>query len=326
VAAGDLHEAVILAAEDHAVCATAALTGLPQSLAFHREGALMAAASDDGTVALCEAATGTVWTVVPVAAHFLKFSGDGQDLLVTESGGAVHAWPVLLPVAFREWPELSRNKADGPVYSMALSPGGSRLLTVTMGCVAVWSVAEERQTGFRLLENQRIDAPASAFWLTDSTILLQVPGGLERLTIDASGKPGASERLPKVPGSTVLCILPDGGWLVKVKDEDGKESCELWPGGDSAGARPATTPAEGDKEVSARHRNSGHKAALTNGGVIEVQGAQGPEVRLTPPLSPGVRALQFSPDGSRLFALTRQHRVISWNLPELSMALDRLGL
>jgi hypothetical protein len=43
-------------------------------------------------------------------------------------------------------------------------------------------------------------------------------------------------------------------------------------------------------------------------------------------MQPGVRALQFSPDGRRVFALTRQHRVISWNLDELSAALDELGL
>jgi hypothetical protein len=209
---------------------------------------------------------------------------------------------------------------------MALSPGGSRLLTVTMGCVALWSVPEEQQTGFRLLENQRIDAPASAFWLTDSTILLQVPGGLERLTIDASGKPGVSERLPKVPGSTVLNVQPDGAWLMKVKDEDGKESCELWPAGNATAARPAAMPEEAAKEAYASHQASGQSARLTNGDVIEVRRTQGKEMRLTPPLNPGVRAVQFSTDGRCLFVLTRQHRVFSWDLAGLSAALDGLGL
>jgi WD40 repeat protein len=325
VAAGDRHEAVILAANDRAVCATVALTGVPQFLAFHPDGTLLAAASDDATVALCEAATGTAWTSLAFAAQALEFTADGRELLVSASGGAIHAWRVSLPVAWHEWPESPRNKSDGPVYSMALSPGGARLLTVSMGCVAVWSVPEERQTGFRLLENQRIDAPASAFWLTNSTILLQVPGGLERLTVDASGMPGASERLPRVPGSTVLNVQPDGGWLVKLKDEDGKESCELWPDGNAAAAQPAPLQTALPPTITAIHAD-GQQASLTNGDIIEWRRPSGPEMRLTAPLNPGVRALQFSPDGRRLFVLTRQHRMFSWDFDKLSAALDARGL
>lgn len=326
IATGDRHEAVILAANDLAVCATATLTGLPQVLAFHPGGSLIAVASDDGVVALCESATGTRWTSLPFAARKLEFSPDGSELLATTANNDVHGWRVSLPVAFHEWPESPRNKADGPVYSMALSPDGSRLLTVTMGCVAVWSVPEQRQTGFRLLENQRIDAPASAFWLTDNTVLLQVPGGLERLKIDASGKPGASERLPKVPGTTVLKVQPDGGWVVKVKDEDGNESCETWPAGDAAAARPVSMPEKDSGIITAMHPVNGQKAALTSGDIIEVRLANGTEMHLTLPLNPSVRALQFSSDGQRLLMLTRQHRLFSWDLVGLSAALDGFGL
>jgi len=112
---------------------------------------------------------------------------------------------------------------------------------------------------------------------------------------------------------------------MKVKDEDGKESCELWPDGNAAAAQPAALPTAPPATVTAIHAD-GQQASLTNGDVIEWRRPNGPEMRLTAPLNPGVRALQFSPDGRRLFVLTRQHRMFSWDFDELTAALDERGL
>ena len=325
-AVGDRREAVILAAESGATCTTVAVTGTPQFLAFHPDGTLLAVASDDGNIALCEAATGATWTTFHFPANSLKFSADGKDLQATGGDGVIRAWPVSLPTAFREWPEPPRSKEDGAVLGMALSPNGSHLLTVATGCIAVWSVAEQRQTGYHLLENQRIDVRASAWWLNDAEILIQVPGGLERMTIDPKGKPGASLRVPKVPGSTVLDVRPDGGWIVSMQDEDGKTACELWPGGNSEEAHPVEPPPDPEMTITATHPASGQSATLAGDDTIVVRRADGSVLRLIPPLDPGVRALRFSHDGKRLLVLTRVHRVFSWDLTFLAAELDANGL
>ena len=325
-ALGDRREVTILAAESGAVCTTAAMTGMPRHINFHPDGSLLAVAVDDGTVAICEAASGVTWTVLHTPAESLEFSTDGSELRATDPDGLVRTWSVSMPVAFQQWSEPARSKEDGAISGMAHSPGGSHLLTVASGCLAVWSLAERRQTGLQLLETQRIDADASAWWLSDTAILLQVPGGLERLTIGADGTIESHERLPKVPGSKVLGVQSDGGWIVSLKDEDGGTSCEVWPGGNPAQARPATVPGGVEKSVAAVHAASGQSAALTDDGAIEWRRADTTLTRLMPPLNPGVRALSFSQDGRQLIILTRQHRVFSWDLSELSEKLDELGL
>lgn len=325
-AVGDRREAVILAAQNGAVCTTVAVTGVPQHLAFHPDGTLLAVASDDGSIAICEAATGATWTTFHFPANSLAFSADGKELQATGDDGVARAWPVSLPAAIHAWPEPPRSKEDGAVLGMALSPDGSHLLTVATGCIAIWSVTAERQSGYHLLENQRIDVRAAAWWLSNSEILIQVPGGLERMTIDSAGKPGESLRVAKVPGSTVLDVRPDGGWIVSVEDEDGKTSCELWPGGNPDDARAVENPPEPLKTITAADPPGKQTATLSNDDTIVVRRPDGSVIRLVPPLDPGVRALRFSNDGQRLLVLTRLHRVLSWDLAGLSRALDANGL
>ncbi len=325
-AVGDRREAVILAAENGALCTTVAVTGVPQLLAFHPSGTLLAVASDDGSIAVCEAATGVTWTTLPFPANRLTFSADGGELQAAGDDGVTRVWRVSLPTAFHEWPEPPRSKEDGAVLGMAPSPDGTRLLTVATGCIGVWSVADQRQTGYHLLENQRIDDRAAAWWLSDAEILIQVPGGLERMTIDAAGKPGEPLRVPKVPGSTVLDVRSDGGWIVSVKDEEGNTSCELWPGGNSDQARPIEKPPELPQSIATDDPASGQTATLSNDDTVVIRRRDGSTLRLTVPLNPGARALWFSRDGRRLLVLTRLHRVFSWDLVGLSSALDANGL
>lgn len=325
-AVGDRREAVILAAENGAVCSTAAVTGLPQHLAFHPDGTLLAVASDDGNIAVCEAATGATWTPLHFPANSLAFSADGRELQATGNDGVIRAWQVSPPTAFHGWPESPRTKEDGAVLGMALSPDGTHLLTVATGCIAVWSVADQCQTRYHLLENQRIDVRASAWWLSDAEILIQVPGGLERMTIDSAGKPGATVRVPKVPGSTVLDVRPDGGWIVSMQDEDGQTAHELWPGGNSEQAHPVGSPPDLEMAITATHPASGQSATLAEGDTTVVRRADGSVMRLIPPLDPGVRALRFSNDGRCLLVLTRLHRVFSWDLTVLAAELDANGL
>ena len=326
MAAGGRREAVILAAENGDVCTTVAVTGMPQHLAFHPDGSLLAIAADDGSIAICETATGTAWTTLHLVAKSLAFTVDGESLRVLDEDGTTQTFPVSLPTAFHEWSEAPRAKADGAVLGMSLSPDGSRALTTSTECIAVWSVKDEHQTGYYLLENQRTDARVSAWWLGDREILLQVPGGLERLAIDSAGKPGESTRVPKVPGSVVLDVRTDGSWIVSVADEEGDRTYELWPGGNPEKAVQTPAPPKPDPKITASHPASGTSAALTDSGAVEVRRPDGSVMRLIPPLSPGVKALLFSQDGRKLILLTRTHRVFSWDLEDLASALDANGL
>ena len=320
-AAGDRREVVVLSAEDGSICATVPVTGIPQHVAIAPGGALLAVASDDGSIAVCETATGETWCAFRFAVTALEFSGG--VLRATGDDGRIREWSLHRPAAFHAWSEPPRAKGDGAVFGMAFSPGASHLLTVSNGGVAVWSVAEERQTGFHLLENQRIDVRSAAWWLGEHEILLQVPGGLERLAIDESGKPGKTVRVPRIPGSTVLDVVPDG-WLVSVTDDEGGKSCEMWPGGDPEQARPAEFADE--SAVVGAAGPDGVRAVLGSDGVIEVTRVDGNRMRLVLPHDPGVRAMAFSRDGGRLLVLTRLHRVCTSDLAELSKTLDGMGL
>ncbi len=323
VAAGDRREVVLLTAADGSTCATMPVTGVPQHLAFDPGGELLAVASDDGVIALGDAATGATWCKLKFQASALVFSATGDELRATGSDGRVRIWPVFSPESVLEWSEPARAKSDGAVFGMSFSPDGKHLLTVSNGCLAVWSVADRRQTGHHLLENQRIDVQSAAWWLGDREVLIQVPGGLERLSIGREGKPGATKRVPRVPGSSVLDVLPDGGWRVSVIDEEGEKSCELWPGGDPEKSQPAEPPAARSPKVTATAGEL--TATLDDLGAIELVRADGRRMRLILPLDPGVRVLGFSRDGRQLIALTRLHRIFAWDLEKLAVRLDELG-
>jgi WD40 repeat protein len=324
VAAGDRREVVLLTAADGSTCATMPVTGVPQHLAIDPGGGLLAVASDDGVIALGDAATGATWCKLKFQASALAFSATGDELRATGSDGRVRTWPVFSPESVLEWSEPARAKSDGAVFGMSFSPDGKHLLTVSNGCLAVWSVADRRQTGHHLLENQRIDVQSAAWWLGDREVLIQVPGGLELLSIGPDGKPGATKRVPRVPGSSVLDVLPDGGWRVSVIDEEGEKSCELWTGGDPEKAQPAEPPAARSPKVTATAGEL--TATLDDLGAIELVRVDGRRMRLILPLDPGVRALAFSRDGRQLIALTSLHRIFAWDLEKLAVRLDELGL
>ena len=208
---------------------------------------------------------------------------------------------------------------------MALSPDASRLLTFSAGCVALWSMENMRQTGVILLENQRVDDRASAWWLGNQEILLQVPGGLERVALDAGGIPGAKQRVKRMPGASVRDVRPDGTWVVRVPDEEGHFVHETWPSGDADSAFLLDNAPEPTDATTARHQASGRTARWEDGR-IHVTGPAGRSQILTLPDHGGIAALVFSADGQRILGVTRTHRVFFWDLPALAAALSRAGL
>lgn len=324
VATGDRREVVILSSEDGKTCLSMTLTGVPQSVAFHPGGSLLAVATDDGSISIADAATGHTWMALQHKAGSIRFSVDGKKLEATLDDETVLAWSISLPLALSAWTELPRSKSDGAVTGLSLSPGGKHVLTVAGNCIAVWSVTESRQSDYHLLENQRIDAKTSAWWLNDRQVLLQVPGGLERIEIAENGKISIPTRLPKVPGSSVLDVLKNGDWIVSVLGEDGNPYCEVWVEGNSEKSKPMPQPVE-ERSIMAEHETKGQSAILAKENEIELLTREGLRMRLMLPLNPGVRRLAFSPDGNQLLILTRQHRMFSWDLRELTANLDARG-
>lgn len=314
IAMGDRREALVFCAEDGKPCATIPTSGIPEHLALDHEGQLLAVASGDGLLAIHDAADGMVYSSLPHRSLGLSFDGPSRLRSLTEDGGTC-VWTIERPFdLFQVWNEKPRAKSDGVVSRLAISPNGKHLLTASAGCIAVWSVDGERQTVMIPLENQRVDDRASAWWLGDDAILIQVPGGLERVPVDHQGHPGKTERLARVPGSTVLDVTTEGHWLVSVLNEDGEPEHELWPGGDSAKA-------------------TAHDGIIPeSGGAIEVRGNQvvvsatdGKPWRLTIPNATGIADACATRDGSLVIIVTMDHRVMSWRMKTLAGTLDAAG-
>lgn len=291
--------------------------GWPVQLQFHPAGGLLACVTDEPAVLLCDRLDGRVRTSIPVAAQSLRFSEDGSTFTTMDAAGRAQGWRLENPLGFREWTRMPQSEADGTVFKLALSHDGRFLLTTATAGIRIWSVAEGRQTGFYAVENQRIDAPTGAWWLRGDAleILVQVPGGLERVPIDPAGRPGAPRRVARQPGTTVIDVTEEGNWLVTSVDPDAPP-CEAWLGGDPGTAHPVSLPG---KEGDVVHSRDGRRGARQlDHDVIQYSSASESALwRLIPPERLGVRACVFSLDGERLLVLGREHRVFVWELGKL---------
>jgi hypothetical protein len=245
VALGETRAVVLFEAATGRRLASLALDGWPEHLAFHPAGGVLAVADAGGRLTLADSVTGRLTASVAARLQALEFAPDGSVLRGTDSDGRSRAWTLEASDVFREWRPAPARTADGSVFGLKVSPNGTRLLTTATAGVRLWSVPAARETGFHAVENQRIDAATAAWWLGDSEFLVQVPGGLERVGLDADGRPGASRRVPRPPGATVLDVRMDGAWLVRQADDEGGSFLELWPHGDSARAVAAGTEARG---------------------------------------------------------------------------------
>ena len=272
-------------------------------------------ASDDGMLTVFDAADGSAWISLPHASESIAFGAGGESLRSVGKDGGRSEWKLDLPVAFKTWSEKPRARMDGVVSDLEISPDGKRLLTVSAGSVALWSVAEARQTGIIGLENQRTDDRASAWWLGNSEILVLVPGGLERVAVDAEGVPGERRQVKRAPGATVQDVRQNGDWLVAVLDDEGNRGFELWPAGDRDKAAALAGPPPTDAPA----------ARILDEETIALNDTDGTPLKLTAPNRPGIVAVCRSRDGGRLIAVTKAHRVISWDLEKLRQALDGAG-
>ena len=286
-------------------------TGWPEQLVMHPQGQLLAIAQDDRTITLAELTTGRIWTTLPDAATRVHFNAAGTHLL-TEN----RAWLLQPPLALREWESTTSIQTAETDFDLALSPDGQWLLTTATSGVRIWSVPSGRQTGFHPADNQRTDAPTAAWWLDSRTLLVQVPGGLDRVAVNEKGEPEAPKKILRPPGSSVISMLPDGSWLVRILDEDGLQTMERWPNGESSKALPAS--------ISDVSPAADLKSKIHPDGSIRVVGDAIP-FRLIPPQSATPISLVLSKEGHHLIALCADHRVLAWDLTALRSALMNEG-
>ena len=315
-ALGDQRQVLVLSAESGALASTIPTGGMPKHLALDPAGGLLAVASDDGMLTVFDAADGSVWSSLPHASDGLAFGANGESLRSMGKDGRLSEWKLALPVAFKTWSEIPRFRMDGQVSDLKISSDGKWLLTVSAGCAALWSVAEARQTGIIGLESQRVDDRASAWWLGNSEILIQVPGGLERVAVDAEGQPGERRQVKRVPGATVLDVQQNGDWLVAIWDELGNRVFELWPSGNPGQATVLQHPPPVPDDPATK---------ILDEETIEHIGTTGLPLKLTAPNRPGIVTACRTRDGGRLIAVTKTHRVISWDLEKLRNTLDSAG-
>jgi len=124
---------------------TTTFEGFVRSSAFSPAGNVLAVASDENSVRLFDAASGTVlatlkgnrWGVMSLA-----YSHDGTRLVTGGGDGTVKIWDMT---SFRELLTLGLTGHVSPIDSVAFSPDGRRLVAVGYGGVKMWLTATDAE-------------------------------------------------------------------------------------------------------------------------------------------------------------------------------------
>ena len=174
-------------------------------------------------------------------------------------------------------------------------------------------MGEGHLVSFYHVENQRLDARTEAWWLSDDKILIQIPGALEVLSLSPDLKLAFESKVPRHPGSVVLDILGNGDYLVEGYNDDEELEQFIWPEGDYKAAAPA-----GKVRVSPDTKTP---AKILGGRSIVLDGNY--DFELTPPTDARILQVISSRDGSHLFAIGEDHRILDWNIEELLAELER---
>ena len=286
----------------------------PEAIAVDDETSVLAVLTDTASLDLVSVSSGEVLAAFPSpVTDRVHFSG---DLLMTSYKDEVQSvYEVLRPLGYHEWDTAAATSTTNTLTGARLSEDGRRLLTFSTFGLEVWNVEKRQMLDFHSTDNQRIDAVTRAWWLpgTSDTIILQVPGALQRITLDAQGMISSVEDLDRVPGSNILDILPSGDWIVRQLDEDGGSEIERWTLGNSDAFKPEANWT-GPLKVQG--------AKLVGDETIKVMG---PDLTLTLPRPMQSIFLQFSPDRSRLYGAASDHTIDEWNFSELLDALEEDG-
>lgn len=285
VSKGDRMGVTIYDVPSKKVFAALALRAWPESLAFRPEGQELALRFADGSVSYVTA---------------------GGEWLIENAPGTM---VLSQPVGFRQWSGQALAQGEAVSYHGAVSPDERWLVTTSALGLQVWSLTERHSVAYHPVGNQRIDALTDAWWLSATELLVQIPGGLERMMVSDEGEILEVEKLSRVPGTKVVEVFPTGEWLMSVLDEDGVKSLEIWPKGNSEEARMPETHEVIERESASEARVIRHLDWVL-------------------PLPQGeVLSDYFVVDQDRrVVALTRDYRIYEWDLEALDGALKSKNL
>jgi WD40 repeat protein len=280
------------------------------SVAFSRDGHLLATASKDGAARLWDTATGTP-RGSPLrhrdSVSVVAFAADGRTVATGSVDGTARLWDAETGRAVGE-----PLRHQGPVQSLDFSPDATLLVTGSFdGFVRLWDCRNGLPHGWPLRHPG--DVTSVAFSPDGSLVASAAASGPARIWSVWPNLPTATHRF--IHDGRVYCLAlssPDGKMLA-TGSSDG--ACRLW---DTASHEPLFEPWRQAGEVTALAMGADRKTlaiGATTGAesTVELRDVTSGELTNRPiPLRGALRALAISPDSKRIAIGTTAGAVQVW--------------
>ena len=289
-------------------------------VAFSPDGRSLAAGSSDDQVLVWNLATRTVTATLPQPQPVTTLAWDGVGHLVAgDADGMVRNWLLPTPVL----------DADGPVNSVAYSPGGRLLAVGDNGGLQIWNPASRTQLAAAA-------APGPAGTIVNAVAFSPVgtslatgygDGEIQLWRVTPAGALAPLSRpLVAQKSSTDLvefvAFSPDGRLLATCGDDG---TVRLWSVTDPAGPRPlATVRDSGTIAFSVAFSPDGHTLAVASADgltrLLDISDPGRPAQLGRPLAGPASYAISvaFSPDGRTLAVGSADKSVRLWDVADLA--------
>ena len=319
---GEAKQVTIFSSQTGEELSTHPTSGWPLHLALNHICPFLAVIGDDSTLSLINPSSGKLIARLDASTKAIT-SFDSQTILQPSTSSA---WEIQPSIGLNEWRGHIFSQTSSTTFGARRSSNQKLLLTTTTAGVEIWNLDLGYRRISHAVENQRIDARTQAWWLPDSiSFIVQIPGGLEKITLreDEDDDRYTVEKVPRLPGSTILDILPNGDWLTEIRDEDDNRSHQLWPQGNFNQGTPTNlSPSSNPLQITAC--NGTQTAQALPDSTIQLTGLF--EFKLTPPGRPKIIQILFLEETFRLIAITEDYRILAWDLLELELNLEKAGL
>ncbi|GEM_PF-4209229 len=300
-------------------------TGFPLKMRFQPNGILFGVLADDMQITLLNLRTHSPFArlaVKPSNKASLDFSSDGRELLI--GGEYPQSWSILPPQAFKHWSGFQLSYGLVRNFSASLSPEEQFFITVSSEGIHLWNISQQTLSDFYSVENQRIDSRTDAWWLDETSILVQIPGGLEIISVSEDGKLSLDRVIKgRPPGSRVIHILEGNQWLMEVRRPQKKRSLVIYPNGDFTKEKQLGDKKRPTMNPSVKTHENGITAKLLENGMIQVSGRQ--SFLLPPPKGVAIQQIEWMKSGRRLLGISSGGHVYEWDLANLEDLILKFG-